>query len=71
MIDERKTRQIEGREQQIDAAGRMLATSWFNTAVAFFNVSRTDQARIFAEKVAKDDQFGERANELLKRLGSH
>lgn len=66
---ERKTRQIARREGQIATAGRMLATSWFNTAVACFNLSRFDEARVFAEKVADDEQFAERVHKLLKRLG--
>ena len=33
---ERKSRQVARREQEIATAGRMLATSWFNTAVAYF-----------------------------------
>jgi hypothetical protein len=64
----RKSRQIAKREQQIAAARRMLATSWFNTAVAYFSLSRTDEARRYAEKVVADDQFGERARDLLARL---
>jgi hypothetical protein len=46
----------------------MMATSWFNTAVAYFNLSRKSDARQYAEKVAGDEQFGERAKELLTRL---
>ena len=49
------------------AAG-MMATSWFNIAVAYYNLSRKDEARQFAEKVVADEQFGERARELLTRL---
>ena len=63
-------RQITRREQEIAVAARMLATSWFNTAAAYFNLARIDEARAFAEKVASDKQFGERAKELLKRLES-
>ena len=43
----------------------MLATSWFNIAVAYYNLSRKAEARQFAEKVADDEQFGERAREIL------
>jgi hypothetical protein len=46
----------------------MLATSWFNAAVANFNLSRTAEARMWADKVTSDEQFGVRAQELLKRL---
>jgi tetratricopeptide (TPR) repeat protein len=66
--EERKARQIARREKLIRDAERMIATSWFNTAVACFNLSRKDEARQYAEKVADDQQFGERARELLSRL---
>ena len=46
----------------------MTATSWFDLAVASYNLSRKTEARQFAEKVADDEQFGERARELLTRL---
>ena len=46
----------------------MMATSWFNTAVACYNLSRKAEARQYAEKVAADEQFGDRARELLSRL---
>jgi hypothetical protein len=61
----RQARQIARKEQQIAAAGRMLATSSFNTAVAYYNLSRKVEAREFAEKVAGDEQFGERAREII------
>ena len=64
----RKARQIARREQQIASAVRMRATCWFNAAVANFNLSKPAEARRFAEKVNTDEQFGERARELLTRL---
>ena len=66
---ERQARQIARREQYIAEGRRMIATSWFNIAVAYYNLSRKDEARQFAEKVADDEQFGERAKEILTRLG--
>jgi tetratricopeptide (TPR) repeat protein len=66
---ERKARQIARREKRIADGRRMIATSWFNTAVAYYSLSRKDEARQFAEKVVADDQFGERAKEILTRLG--
>jgi tetratricopeptide (TPR) repeat protein len=66
---ERKARQIARREKRIADGRRMIATSWYNTAVAYYSLSRKDEARRFAEKVAADDQFGERAKEILTRLG--
>ena len=46
----------------------MLATSWFNMAVANFNLGSRDEARQYAERVAGDEQFAERARDILKRL---
>jgi tetratricopeptide (TPR) repeat protein len=65
----RKAHQIASREQQIATAVRMRATCWFNAAVADFNLSKKEDARRFAEKVEADEQFGERARNLLARLG--
>lgn len=65
---ERQARQIARRERQIANSRRMMAQSWFNTAVAYYNLSRTAEAREYAEKVADDEQFGERAREILSRL---
>jgi tetratricopeptide (TPR) repeat protein len=65
---ERQARLIAKREQQIAADRRMIATCWYNTAVSYFSLSRKEDARAFAEKVADDEQFGERARELLARL---
>jgi tetratricopeptide (TPR) repeat protein len=65
---ERRARQIEKREQQIANGRRMMAQSWFNIAVASYNLARRDEARQYAEKVADDDVFGARARDLLSRL---
>jgi tetratricopeptide (TPR) repeat protein len=65
---ERKARQIAKREQQIADGRRMTATAWFDTAVAYYGLAKRDEARQYAEKVADDQQFGERARELLSRL---
>ncbi len=64
----RKARQIARREAQITGAARMLATSWFNISVAHFNLGSRDEARQYAERVVDDEQFSERAREILKRL---
>jgi tetratricopeptide (TPR) repeat protein len=64
----RKARQIARREKLIRDSERMLATSWYNTAVAYFNLSRKAEARQYAEKLSSDEQFGERAREILTRL---
>ncbi len=64
----RKMRQIARREAQIEAAARMLTTSWFNIAVANFNLGNKDEARQYAERVVGDEQFAERARDILNRL---
>ena len=65
---ERQIRQVRKREQEIVKGQRMTATSWFNIAVSYYSLSRTAEAREYAEKVAADEQFGERARDLLSRL---
>jgi tetratricopeptide (TPR) repeat protein len=65
--EERKARQIARRQQQITSAIRMRATCWFNAAVANFNLAKPDEARRYAEKVSADEQFGERARDLMAR----
>jgi tetratricopeptide (TPR) repeat protein len=65
---ERIARQIAKREQTIANNARMRATCWFNAAVASFNLKNTDDARRYGEKVADDEQFGQRVKELLSRL---
>jgi len=64
----RVQRSILRRQQQIADARRKLATSWFNVAVASYQLARRDDARLYAERVADDEQFGERARDLLSRL---
>ena len=65
---DRRARQIGRREKTIADGRRMIVTSWFNSSVAYFSLSRKDEARQFAEKVRDDQQFGERAREILARL---
>ena len=64
----RKAAKIARREQYIAKGRRQIATSWFDSAVAFYNLSRKVEARQFAEKVVDDQQFGDRAKDLLSRL---
>jgi tetratricopeptide (TPR) repeat protein len=64
----RKARKIASREQRIATARRWIATSWFNSAICYYNLSRPADARDYAERVVNDEQFGERARELLSRL---
>jgi tetratricopeptide (TPR) repeat protein len=68
MAPERKARIVARREQQLASDARMRATAWYNAAAANFNLARADEARRFAEKVADDAFFGERARSLLERL---
>jgi tetratricopeptide (TPR) repeat protein len=65
---ERQAKKIARREQYIAKGRRMQVTSWFDIAVAYYNLSRKEEARQFADKVARDEQFGERAKEILARL---
>jgi tetratricopeptide (TPR) repeat protein len=65
---DRAARQRARRATQLAETDRQLATSWFNTAVAYFNLSRAEEARQYAEKVLGDPQYAERAGELLDRL---
>ena len=64
----RKVAKIARREQYIAKGRRQIATSWFDTAVACYNLSRKAEAQQYAEKVVADEQFGARAKELLSRL---
>ena len=68
MLPERRARLVARREQQLVSDARMRATAWFNAAAANFNLSRADEARRFAEKVAGDALYGDRARSLLERL---
>ena len=45
-----------------------MATAWFDTAVASYNLSRKADAQQYAEKVVDDEQFGARAREILSRV---
>jgi tetratricopeptide (TPR) repeat protein len=65
---ERQAKKIARREQYIAKGRRYLATSWFDAAVAYYNLSKPAEARRYAEKVTGDEQFGERAKEILSRL---
>lgn len=66
--EERRRRQIAKREQQIASNRRMVATSRYNTAVSYFNTSRKEEARAAAEKLTGDEQYGNRARDLLARI---
>jgi tetratricopeptide (TPR) repeat protein len=65
---ERLAGQIARRELDLANDRQMLATSRFNTAVAYYALSRPEDARRFAVLVTDDERFGERARELLSRL---
>jgi tetratricopeptide (TPR) repeat protein len=64
----RKTAKIARREQYIAKGRRQIATSYFDTAVAAYNLSRKSEAQQYAQKVIDDEQFGARAKEILSRL---
>jgi tetratricopeptide (TPR) repeat protein len=64
----RQAGKIARREQYIAKGRRQMATSFFDLAVASFNLQRRGDAREYAQRVADDEQFGERAREILARL---
>jgi len=68
MAPAKKEKQIAKREQRIANDVRMRVTSWYNAAVSNYNLKNADEARRYAEKVVGDDQFGDRARQLLARL---
>jgi hypothetical protein len=68
MDDEKRAKQIARRERRIADNARMRVTSWYNAAVANYNLKNAVRARQFAEKIVGDEQFGDRARELLSRL---
>ena len=61
----RKARMIAARERQIANAIRMRASCWFNGAVASYNLGKKDDAREMAQRIADDEQFGDRAKQLI------
>jgi tetratricopeptide (TPR) repeat protein len=61
----RKARMITGRQQQIMNAIRMRASCWFNGGIANLNLSKKAEAKELLEKIADDEQFGERVRQLL------
>jgi tetratricopeptide (TPR) repeat protein len=68
MAPEKQARQITRREQTIGSNARMRAICWFNAAVASFNLKKPDDVRKYGEKVAADEQFGDRIRDLFSRL---
>ena len=61
----RKARMIMAREQQIMNAIRMRASCWYNGAVANYNLAKKDDAKELAAKLVDDEQFGDRAKQLI------
>lgn len=62
---------VDGRRmtaEQHDGARAGVARRAVDPAIAFFNLERKAEAREYAEKVSTDEQFGERARDLLSRL---
>lgn len=64
----RQAREVAVREERIATGRRLLATVWFNSAVASYYSARMDDARMFAERVVADDEFGAPARTLLSRI---
>ena len=70
MRADRRSQQIAKRKQQMASAVRMRAASWFDAAAANFNLSRPDEAKRFAEQLLDDEQYGDRARDLITRLSA-
>jgi tetratricopeptide (TPR) repeat protein len=68
MSEERQLRLTARRADQISTNARMRAACWFNAAAAHFNLGERDDARLYAQKVAGDERFGDRARDMLARL---
>jgi tetratricopeptide (TPR) repeat protein len=64
----RKESKIQRREQYIAKGRRQMATSFYDIAVASYNLQRPADAREYAQRVADDEQFGDRAKEILSRI---
>jgi tetratricopeptide (TPR) repeat protein len=62
-----RERVIARREQELQEIGRTRVQSWFNLAVASLNTGETASARAYAERVARDERFGDRARAILER----
>ena len=65
---ERVARQVARREAERATALRLQIQCWFNGAVASVRLGRRDDARRLAAKVVDDEQFGERARQILAGL---
>ncbi len=66
--EDRKARRVASRQQKIATADSMIRQSWFNLAVAYYNLQRPAEARHYAELVVDDEQFGERARTILSDM---
>jgi tetratricopeptide (TPR) repeat protein len=64
---ERKTRLLAGQERQAAENRRTDMTAAYNAAVSFFNNGAMDLAARRAERVLDDEQWGERARDLIAR----
>jgi tetratricopeptide (TPR) repeat protein len=65
--EERKTRQLARREQQMHNTLRRNANARFNAAVANFNLQRREEALQIASTLVEDEQFGPRARLIVER----
>src|SRR5262249_1634651 len=59
IAEDRRDRYVKRREQQIVVDIRRRTQSWFNAAVAQFNLGQHEQARRSAEQISGDEEFGE------------
>jgi hypothetical protein len=70
MRADQRDRQIAKRQDQTRSDTRMRAASWYDAAAANYNLSRKDAARQFAEKLLDDEQYRDRARDLIARLSA-
>jgi tetratricopeptide (TPR) repeat protein len=68
MRADQRDRQIAKRRQQVRSEARMRAATWYDAAAANYNLSKKDDAKRFAEKLLDDEQYGDRARDLIERL---
>jgi len=70
MRADQRDRQIAKRQDQTRSDTRMRAASWYDAAAANYNLSRKKAARQFAEKLLDDEQYRDRARDLIARLSA-
>ena len=68
LSEERKTRMIAKKEQQLKVLEATKATGYYDAAAGYFNAGRRTEALEMAEKAAAHPQFKDLAAELIKKI---